>query len=516
MLGVDTVSSVAPNHPNLGAPVRWGVPKERKTTILAWLGLRSEYVSFNNSLVNLERAVKERVFYVSGPKGFEQPPKPAPGCFNAEMFEFETKLAKYLPKSAPVDAKNFVETYSGLKKLVYERAVDSLSVLPFEKRDAYIKAFVKWEKNLLKPGKHWTQVVPRVISPRSPRFNVMVGVFLKHLEHRIFKAIAKVFDEVTVMKGLDAEASARLARRKWEKFTHPVAIGADASRFDQHVSVQALEWEHSIYLRCFYHKDRRLLADLLKYQLYNRCTAATSDGKFKYHTDGGRMSGDMNTGLGNCLLMCAMMWSWAKRAGVQKFELMNNGDDCVYIVERSDLDKITTGITDYFRSLGFTLVTEEPVDVFERISFCQTQPVFDGEKYTMVRDPRVCLAKDAICMLDLQRVEDVRGWMRAVGQGGLHLTGGIPVLQNAYRAYIMMSAGPVSKKQFKLGWSVRQLMKAPERKYRDCSPEARASFFMAFGISPEEQLFLEDYYDSHPFWLIRDGFRSPVLPHLLV
>lgn len=227
------------------------------------------------------------------------------------------------------------------------------------------------------------------------------------------------------------------------------------------------------------------------------------------------MSGDMNTGLGNCVLMCGMFWSWFQTAGLEKFELMNNGDDCVVIIEQDDLPRLTSGITQFFRELGFTLVLEEPVFEFEKISFCQTQPVFDGVQYIMVRDPRVCIAKDVRCMIPLTQPTEVRAWMEAVGTGGLALTGGIPILQEFYQCLIRHSEGRKAKLQVDIGWSLRHLAMGLNRGYQRVSPEARVSFWLAFGIQPSEQEALEEYYRTVSFSVLA-GSDLPLSPDLLL
>jgi hypothetical protein len=50
------------------------------------------------------------------------------------------------------------------------------------------------------------------------------------------------------------------------------------------------------------------LAELLKWQLQNKGFARTIDGLIKYSVEGCRMSGDMNTALGNCTIMCALVY----------------------------------------------------------------------------------------------------------------------------------------------------------------------------------------------------------------
>lgn len=86
-----------------------------------------------------------------------------------------------------------------------------------------------------------------------------------------------------VAKGLTIDETGRLIARKWLGFARPVAVGIDASRFDQHVSAQALEWEHSIYNSIFQSDE---LAMLLKWQINNVGFARCKNGCIKYRKIG--------------------------------------------------------------------------------------------------------------------------------------------------------------------------------------------------------------------------------------
>jgi len=59
------------------------------------------------------------------------------------------------------------------------------------------------------------------------------------MEKRICNGIADVYGGATVLKGMNANESALELRKMWDEFDEPAAIGADAVRFDQHVSVDA-------------------------------------------------------------------------------------------------------------------------------------------------------------------------------------------------------------------------------------------------------------------------------------
>jgi len=332
---------------------------------------------------------------------------------------------------------------------------------------------------------------PRIIQPRSPRYNVEVGCYIKAAEHRIYAAIGRMFDGPTVMKGYNSEQVAGHIVEKWARYTRPVAIGLDASRFDQHVSREALEWEHSIYNGLFKSKH---LAKLLEWQIANRGFAYCDEAKVVYQVDGCRMSGDMNTALGNCLLMCSMVRAYLDERGV-KASLLNNGDDCVVIMESRELEKFMKGLDAWFMQMGFNMKVEEPVYDIQKIEFCQTNPVNVNGTWLMVRNPIVSLAKDTMClhpnMTDL--VKSYNKWAECVGKCGMSLAGGVPIVQELYQR--MMHLGDKAKRVQGFGGmnsGFEFLAKGMNRGYQNPSAETRYQFWIAFGITPDMQEAIEE------------------------
>lgn len=491
--------SLAPDHPNLEVQyIEGALVRDRRSFISQEFALPVEYRVPNSNICNLERAVKERVFFVKTEDGFNTPPEPKSfEYFSGQLREFQRKLYKVLPYTTPIQTQQFAELYSGRKREIYRMAADSLLSVNWSVKDARLKAFVKAEKTNLtaKPD-----FVPRVIQPRDPRFNVEVGRYLKPIEHRVYRAIAKVFGERVVMKGLNSADMGREFISKWEKYSNPVAIGLDASRFDQHVSEVSLRWEHQVYLRCF--RRKRTLAALLKCQLQNSAVGYCRDGKLKYSVTGKRMSGDMNTALGNCLLMCGLVYSYCHSIGIGKFSLANNGDDCVVIMEREHLQRFNDSVSTWFVSMGFTMKVEVPVYVFEQIEFCQMHPVLVDHSCLMVRDPRVALSKDTMSLKDLSRIKTYRMWMNAVGTGGLSLTGCLPIWQDYYSSLVRAGKGFKGKLDDTLqGEGLRMLSEGMARKCGKITQSTRYSFYLAFGIEPEMQVAIETHYKSNtPYW----------------
>ncbi len=473
-------------------------PRTRKIYSLDGLSPSVDYRVHNSDIVNLERAIKERVFSVSdGAGGFKRPPRPHVATFNERLTTFKSTLARYLPSTIPITRHEFVAMYKDRRKVVYQEAADSLETAPIERSDSFLSSFVKAEKINFsaKPDP-----APRVIQPRRPRYNVEVGCYLKPIEHRVYKAIAKTFGEPTVMKGYNAEDLGRVVEKKWESFAHPAAIGLDASRFDQHCSSTALSWEHSIY-QLIYGNGRtdRFLAKLLKWQIKNRGYGRCQDGFLKYSVEGCRMSGDMNTAMGNCLIMCALVWTYAHEKQI-KIKLINNGDDCVVFCESKDVARFNDGLDLWFTEMGYSMKVEAPVYELERVVFCQTQPVWTPSGYIMVRDPHVAVTKDCYSINPLDSEFGMKKYLEVLGKGGLSLTGGIPIWQDFYSLLQRLPTREQSRhhrlNKLLLESGMMMLASGMGRSYTLCHPQTRFSFWRAFGILPDEQLALEEYYSS--------------------
>jgi len=234
----------------------------------------------NNNLANLRRGLVERVFNVERNGQLAPVPVPEAGVYHTNLGKITRGLLRRIPFSTQCPLEDFPKLYTGRKRTIYQNAVDSLIEKPLTRKDGYLSTFLKAEKInfTAKPDP-----APRVIQPRLPRYNAVVGSYLKPLEHKIYKALRDLHGSTVVAKGLTIDQTGRLIAKKWLRFNNPVAIGIDASRFDQHVSKQALEWEHSIYNKLFESDE---LAQALKWQIYNVGFARCKDGCIKYTKEG--------------------------------------------------------------------------------------------------------------------------------------------------------------------------------------------------------------------------------------
>lgn len=472
------------NHPALEAKLRVRPIRERKVYRLGGVG-GPEFIVHNHSVRNASRAILGRVLFREVDGQLVPAPQPAAGAWDRDMASFKAMLGGI--EAVPCSAGDFVGMYAGDRRhATYKAAMESLEAVPLSTWDAVIKAFVKAEKVRVTSAK--PDPCPRLIQPRSARYNLEVGRYLKALEHVIYHRIEAQTRStpvrVHVAKGRNAGQTGALFAEIWGRYACPVALSADATRFDQHVSQAALRWEHQVYLACFRGHHRSHLRWLLGMQLANAGRVYCPDGKLRYKTKGSRMSGDMNTALGNVLLMCAMCWTWARGCGVP-CDIVDNGDDVVFICDRDHVERLRNGLCEQFRRWGFTMELEDVVGDLEKVSFCQTQPVLLSQGYVMVRDPRICMAKDLVSVQPLN--QGFRGYLTAVGTCGHAMYADCPVLGPFYRRCVeegkgqVWRAGPLSETGFARlarGMVAREVMP---------SIDTRVSFWKAFGVLPSDQ-----------------------------
>lgn len=467
------------------------VARSRQIYVVEGISGSKRSLTCNDPDINtLNTALLERVFYHKVDGEYRLVENPDKKVVYGRLREFRSRLLRWVGSASPVSPEQFAEMYTGRKRTIYERAVEDYTVNGVRRRDAYSDSFVKCEKV---PG----DKAPRCIQPRRPVYNVGVGRYLKPVEHKIYKGIQHVFgsDTPVVLKGFNAVETADIIRQKWEQFEKPVALGLDASRFDQHVSAEMLEWEHSIYNSMFRSPELR---KLLRWQIDNEGFGRCDDGTLRYKVRGKRFSGDMNTALGNCLIMCAMIYAYGQDRGVS-IELVNNGDDCVVFMEARDLVKFGVGLDEWFDEMGFVMTKEDPVYELHQIEFCQCKPVVGLNGLIMCRNFEKAREKDTMCLFDISTPSAARKWLGAVGECGLSLTAGIPVFQEMYKAYIRH--GEASDIKASVGWEcgMTHMARGLHPKEGPVSDDARYSFYVAFGVTPDEQEALEEYYRSWSF-----------------
>lgn len=425
---------------------------------------------------------------------------PAPTKRGIEILRKQARrFGRLLPHVAPDDWYVLPDMYTGSKRARYLRATDDVLAGGLTPKSAQLKLFVKFEK--LSPAK--VNPDPRAIQFRDAKYCVALGRYLKPVEHVVyrFRGDGKHFPASRLIgKGLSQAARAKLLVRKFSRFVRPVVIGVDARRFDLHVSLELLQIEHSVYMMCLNHPE---FQELLNQQL--RSTGVTSKG-IRYSMRGRRASGDFNTASGNCILMVLMCSAFLSG---KRYELLDDGDDCLILIEEDDLSWLLANIGPAFLEFGMEIKVESVARTLEHVLWCQSRPIqYEPGKYKFVRDPWKVLstAMSGVKYVDSDKAR--RKLINTIGMAELVLNLGVPVLQEFATAMMRNAATPDSivldstdslsyKVSLELkAMNLRQLERLDPRPITDA---ARESFAIAFNISVEEQLELEEFLANWAF-----------------
>lgn len=397
------------------------------------------------------------------------------------------------------------ESYSGTLRRRYLEAERSLREDGLSGyQDWTIRAFLKTEKNRV-AGR---AMKPRLIYPRSPRYNLELASRLKPFEHwlwgRLNGSVLKVGNSRLVAKGLNPRQRGNLIARKFRAFRQCVCFEADGSAFEAHVGPAALKEEQAVYEAAF-PGDGRLRA-LLEKQLWLRGT--TSCGA-RFRRPGARASGDFNTGMGNSLCFLVEVVSALRLVGVP-FDVLVDGDNVLVFLESQDAGLVLPRFSkDILESSGHEVVLERPARRLEDVRFGGSAPVFMGvHGWNMVREHHRVISGAFSSHIYLREPVFAKEWMVGAAMCELSLARGVPILQSFF-VNALRALGPVRRVRshphrdsLSLGaWFATEGNSIPV-----CS-EARLSFEAAFGVVPEDQERLERSFDNMEFGSLWRHFR---------
>jgi len=392
---------------------------------------------------------------------------------------------------------SYLETAKSYSGSLRRRYIDAEASLredgPISSRDVLLRAFVKAEKlGSQKDAK------PRMIFPRSPRYNLCVASFLKPFEHWLWGYLTarRVFggsNTRVVGKGLSPKRRANLIVRKFGEFRDCVCFEADGKAFEAHVSQGQLEGERSVYLAAY--SGNKELADLLSRQVFRGVTPSGA----KFHRPGGRASGDFNTGMGNTLIMLATLCAALSPLSI-KFDLLVDGDNALVFLERADAGPVIHNFAQRVLDLsGHEMTLEKPVSYIEGVRFGRSAPVFLGRGlgWTMCREPESVLSGAYASHRWLREPVFGRRWLNGVARCELSLARGMPVLQEAALSVLKQTEHRKKVPVDALSdYFVVGAWLAEEEDVIPVSLDARLSFERAFGWSAERQVAAEESFPN--------------------
>jgi len=403
--------------------------------------------------------------------------------------------------------EKFLARYSGTKRLRYQKAIEQNAMLGLPPWTGKLTMFVKNES--INPRKK-TNPDPRAIQFRDANFSAELALFLKPIEHEIYRTVlrGKYYGVGRVIgKGLNMRQRAQLIKRKMNNFHDCAVVSIDAKRFDLHVSEELLKMEHAYYIK--FNSDPEF-ARLLRMQLHN--FASTRSG-WAYDLKGGRMSGDMNTGLGNCVISLIMFKALVNKLKV-KMDLLVDGDDALLFIERRDLSRLSQVLVPHYLEFGMEMEVADIAFTMEDVDWCQTRPIYVDGHYTMVRNPVRTLSH--VLVSKKWQPHRQRDYMASIALCEQSLNRGVPVLQAMSRALWRNSSQNANALDSErrealfsrvLAFSSWETIVKEGFKEVPVSQASRLSFERAFNISVSEQVAWEHYLDQ---WVCKFGVAQRV------
>lgn len=396
---------------------------------------------------------------------------------------------------------DYLETansYTGLLRRRYLEAESSLMLDgPLRSSDYKLRAFLKAEKR--RPD---GLAKPRMIFPRSPRYNLVVASWLKPFEHWLWGnlksgVVSGVGNSRVVAKGLNQVQRANLIVRKMREIGDCVVFEVDGRAFEAHVDEWQLLQEHSIYAAA-YPGDGDLMHVLSK-QLRN--FGVTSNG-CRFSRRGGRASGDFNTGMGNTLVMLAVVMGVMSRFRGLRWDTLVDGDNALLFLPRPRCHEVYDRFSDIATEIsGHEMTLERPTCVVEEVRFGQSAPVRVNGGWKMVRDWTKVVSHSASSHHHLREPRYALEFLRGVALCEGFLADGVPILW-AFTRNLLSRTESISNPRMHglrdymvLGVPVDDLGEVTVGEPDD---EARQSFELAFGVTTTQQRNIED-------WLLRVG-----------
>jgi len=397
-----------------------------------------------------------------------------------------------LPKTYQEPLGKFALSYSGPKRDRYLNAAQQV-IHGYSRKDAGVSMMVKWSENAL-VNHTKLNPDPRAVQFRDPKYCVLLASFIKPMEHFLYELSIRnklIGTTRLVGKGLNQTQRAKLLVTKLSNFTKPVTLSLDCGRFDKHVTQYMLKMEANVYLKS---NNNWLLKLLMSWQLVNKVRTRSG---FRYVTNGKRMSGDMNTALGNCIIMIIMVITAFMYIFKIKFDILDDGDDCLVIIEEDNLELVLRDLPNIFKSFGHDLKIDGVAKEIEKISWCQSSPVLMNEGYyKFVRDPIKTMSCDLVSSSFINT--DPKVHIRAVGMCELALNSGVPVLQSYANSLLRNAPGPNPVFSFQSSLYLRarrETSEITEVRSRIISIQTRISFEKAFNISVQRQIEMEKHLD---------------------
>lgn len=417
--------------------------------------------------------------------------------------QFARVMARERFRATRLSFSAFLARAPSSKRKLYENAIESLKQQPLTWKDARVSMFAKAEyRTTSLAGGPATK--PRAIQARSPRFNAAFGVYTKAVYDVLMKwkgPKGRVRQRTRIFRsGMTPRQLGAAIAEKRAQFKNPVVFNLDANSFDRSVDGDDLRMVDNLY-RTIFGGDQELNAILALRHGRRIVNRGKSSKGLKYRVVANRMSGDMDTSLGNSLLtFYVVLWAMLKH-GIRKWDCMIEGDDCLLFLEAGSL---TEGqINAAYADLGWLCASTKALHLHE-IDFCRGTFITLADGVRHVRQAKRALSTLTCCWRS-NTDQEYRRMLKGKALGELAMARGVPCLQ-ALCSAILKATGDV--KAIMVDTRMHGVKLAKLRLDGSSLPvtrQARVEYEMAFGITVAQQTTFEQRIESHIHNILNTG-----------
>lgn len=283
--------------------------------------------------------------------------------YRPEHFKSLSHLRQFYCKPGVWSREEYISQIDDpAKRKYYQRVADQLGF--GRKVSALVCAFTKLEKYSTSKYKP-----PRLIQARDPSFNLEYGRYIKPIE-RALKT------NIHFGKGTYDVCGAKIERlrSKWRWYTE-----CDHSTFDAHVTVEMLKLCHQFYRKCQGHNP--YMESLARRTIHNKGTTRYGE---RYKVTGTRMSGDVDTSLGNSLINYHILIRALKLLNIRGDAIVNGDDSIIF----TDEPIPTQEYVRILRQFNMESVVLPSVNNIHKVEFCRTRLIYHPDKNpTLMFDP---------------------------------------------------------------------------------------------------------------------------------
>jgi hypothetical protein len=378
-------------------------------------------------------------------------------------------------KMVKLTQKQCVSMSSSKRRARMQRAYDNINKHGDSVKRYNVKSFLKWEKYEDDPLDPLESKAPRLIQHRSDEYCYDLARWLKALEKRVL--YSKINGRRWCTKGMKPNEIGKLIGEACDEWSHFVKWLLDHSRYDAHLQAYIRSKCHEYILKWF-NNDRNLQRQL-KRQIRN--SGRTMNGLI-YHMLGTLCSGDFNTSLeGSLTNLAAILYVFRHTS---KIPIVNGDDSNVLTPAGARVDP------DDFAKLGLKTKIEPVGDRWQG-NFCQLSLVDTVKGPLAVRNPFRVMSRTPYTCKTYTTIGAYRKYIGAVGLCEMACNVGVPVLQD-YAEMLFRSAGRYSTNEYKQLCHIRGGVEFTQSAPID--EQARLSFFLAFGMPPDQQIALESLF----------------------